>query len=328
MANLLKLLLVVLAVAACESAPPPAPPAPPKPWAIERVEAQGALVSVWGSSANDVWAVGGSAGHGLVLHNDGHNWAPVYTGATSMLWWVYGIGATDVYAAGERGLVMRHAAAGWQTVPTGTTKNLYGVWGRDAGDVWAVGGDPHGKPGDAVILRGDSKGLHPVALPTEMVANVMYKVYGTPAGDVVAVGAAGTILRFNGAWHREQVPTTAPVISLWGGGGERLYAVGGDATGELLYFDGATWTKVGGVQAGLEFFGVFKAPGQPVLAVGAGPRILEMAPDGAPVELDTPALSGATVLHSVWGDGKGVQFAVGGTLYGDPDQLTGVVLRR
>lgn len=336
MRHLIGLCLLCVGVAACatEDLAPRTPPVAAAPsWTVDHLDAQGALSSVWGSGPRDVWAAGGRQGHGLVLHNDGNGWYPVQTGANVFLWWIYGLGAQDVYAVGEQGTVLHYDGATWQTVPTGTKRTLYGLWGATPDDVWVVGGDPHGGAGDAIVLRGNAQGFHEVQLPAGLLPQALFKVYGSPEGDVVAVGSGGTILRFDGQqdpggpWHRDESTTTSPLISLWSGGGNRMYAVGGDATGVVLLFDGSRWTQVAGVGAGLGFFGVFQSPGQSAFAVGAGPRILELEP-GQAVEQDTPALDTGMVLHSVWGDGQGTVYAVGGTLYGDPDTMRGVVLKR
>lgn len=329
-------LLVCLSLCACDAAREPAAAAnaigantaAAPQWSMDREESHGGLASVWGTGPNDVWAAGGQQGRGLVLHNDGSGWKAIETGAHSFLWWIYGVGPDDIYAVGASGLIQHFDGKSWITVPSGTTKTLYGLWGRSAGDVWIVGGDPWGKAGDAIVLRGDASGFHAVPVPDGLLPEAMFKVYGTPAGDVVAVGAAGAVLRYNGAWKRDEVPTSSPLISLWGGGGESLYAVGGQGTGIVMHFDGLHWSQVGGVQAGLELFGVFKAPGQSLFAVGAGPRLLELGPGASPLEQAVPAMNPAMVLHSVWGDGQGTVYAVGGSLYGDPATMTGVVLRR
>lgn len=321
-------LLAALHLGACAAEPAGSSASDQSPvWSIERVETAGGLASVWGSGPRDVWAAGGQQGRGLILHNDGGGWVPADTGFHPFVWWVYGVGARDVYAVGEQGLILHFDGTSWTTVASGTTTTLYGLWGRSADDIWVVGGDPSGQAGKAVILRGNASGFHPVTLPPDLVPGAIFKVYGMPAGDVVAVGTGGSVLRFDGTWRRDTVPTKASLISLWGGGGETLYAVGGDGSGIILHYDGAVWSKVSGVGAGMGLFGVFKSPGQPAFAVGAGPRILQV--DSAQVsEPESPTLNPGMVLHSVWGDGLGSVYAVGGSLYGDPTAMTGVILRR
>lgn len=325
--HLLLTLCVATACASMDDQVGPLQPVAAARWSVQHTESHGALASVWGSAPDDVWAAGGTAGKGLVLHNDGHGWTPVATGATSFLWWVYGMGRNDVYAVGAAGLIVHWDGKAWTTVASGTTQTLYGLWGASALDVWIVGGDPWGKPGDAVVLRGNAQGFQRMVMPDLLLPAAMYKVYGTPAGDVVAVGSGGTVLRYNGAWQQDKAPTTSPLVSLWGAGGERLMAVGGQGQGIMLYFDGDHWTELAGVQPGLALFGVFQAPGQPLFAVGAGPRVIEVVGHIAE-ESDLPALPSTTVLHSVWGDGHGTVYAVGGALYGDLTAATGVILQR
>ena len=325
--------LIIPLLAGCEAAQDvpvaSAPEATASAWSIERVETQGALVSVWGSGPTDIWAAGGQAGHGLVLHSDGQSWTPVPTGAESFLWWVYGFGHDDVYAVGEDGLILYFDGATWQRAESGTTRTLYGLWGASGDDVWIVGGNPGGSPGDAVILRGRGLSFHAVgSVPDGLLPDTLFKVYGTSRHDLVAVGSGGAVVRWDGAWHRDDVPTKSPLISLWGRGDGQLYAVGGQPLGLMLNFDGATWTEVGGVGAGPELYGVFTSPNQPVFAVGAGPRILELTPGLPPVEEEAPDLSPSVVLHSVWGDGQGTVYAVGGSLFDYPATMSGVILRR
>jgi hypothetical protein len=296
-------------------------------WALDHTEPGGVLVSVWGSGPHDVWAAGGQANRGLVLHGDGESWTPVATGATSLLWWIYGFGPADVYAVGEHGLILHYDGATWQRAVSGTDRTLYGLWGSSGGDVWIV--DPSGQPGSGVILRGSGLAFQPVGdLPGELVPNSFFKVYGTSKHDVLVVGRGGTVLRWDGAWRRDEVPTSQAIISLWGRGVNDLYAVGGQVVGEMLHFDGATWTKVAGVSPGPELYGVFTAPGRPVFAVGAQSHIVELTPGGGSVVREAPGMSASSVLHSVWGDTEGTVYAVGGNLLDYPASMSGVILRR
>ena len=50
----------------------------------------GALTSVWGTAADDVWAVGSDPGDGsgpMVLNFDGQRWFQLETGHSGDLWW-------------------------------------------------------------------------------------------------------------------------------------------------------------------------------------------------------------------------------------------------
>ncbi len=55
------------------------------------------LNRVWGTSADDIFAVGRN---GTVLHYDGTSWTPMQSGTTEILRGVWGASSSDVFAAG------------------------------------------------------------------------------------------------------------------------------------------------------------------------------------------------------------------------------------
>ena len=61
-----------------------------------------AIFQLWGSSANDIWAVGQS---GTALHFDGSAWSPKKTGANEGLTGVWGTGS-QVWVVGQRGAIL------------------------------------------------------------------------------------------------------------------------------------------------------------------------------------------------------------------------------
>lgn len=324
---------VVALGAGCETAAPEAEHSAPVEtvsWALDHNESSGVVVSVWGSGPSDVWAAGGQADRGLILHNTGDGWLPVPVDAPSLIWNIYGTAPDDVYAVGERGLALHYDGATWRRVPTGTTQTLYGLWTEPGGETWVVGGDPRGNTGDAVILRGGPSGFQPVAgVPTELLPDALFKIYGAGGSGLIAVGRAGTILRLTDhGWRRDDVPTSSPIISVWGRSADDLYAVGGSSNGEMHHFDGTTWSKIGAVGFGPQLFGVFTAPGEPVFAVGADSEIMELSAGGGAAAYEAPGVDASLILHSVWGDGQGQVYAVGGSLFSYPNTMNGVILRR
>ena len=72
------------------------------------------LTAVWGSSASDVFAVGGC---GLIMHFDGEKWSAMDSGSESGLTAVWGRGAGDVYAVGVAGTVLRYDGGAWSAMP-------------------------------------------------------------------------------------------------------------------------------------------------------------------------------------------------------------------
>ncbi|HNN95425.1 MAG TPA: hypothetical protein PKI03_24275, partial [Pseudomonadota bacterium] len=107
-------------------------------WADRRVTRPN-LQAVWGSSANDVWAVGsGSA----TLHWDGTAWRRIGNPGTSdTLQAVWGTASNNVYAVGDNGLCLRWNGSAWRRIdlPTPTGVGLNDIWGSAANDLWVVG---------------------------------------------------------------------------------------------------------------------------------------------------------------------------------------------
>lgn len=326
------LLCSLVVTAACGGEPTPASEAPR--WTVDHASEDGVLLSVWGSGPDDVWVAGGQTDDALVLHGDGTTWERVDVGARELLWWVYGFGTDDLYAVGNNGLILYFDGATWDRVESGTTHSLYGVWGATEDDVWIVGGDPNGPDGSAVVLRGSKRSFTEAELPDGLAPRALFKAYGHGVDDVVVVGTDGTVLRFDGArWDREETPTTEPLFSMWGRSRSDVYAVGGYDGGELLHFDGQTWSRLSGDGAQQAdplclLSGVFTDESQPVIAVGEGGYILEVDPDGTRREPELPELAPWTALHGVWGDGAGTTYAVGGSLGGYPGPMDGVIVRR
>jgi hypothetical protein len=83
------------------------------------------LTGVWGTSANDVFAVGSG---GTVLHFDGSAWTAMATTTTANLLAISGSAATDVFAAGENGTVIHYDGIAWTPVHTGLDVPLRSVF--------------------------------------------------------------------------------------------------------------------------------------------------------------------------------------------------------
>ena len=64
-----------------------------------------ALYGVWGTAANDVWAVGQG---GTILHWDGARWSTIPSGTTETLRSIWGSSPTDIWAVGERGTAVHY----------------------------------------------------------------------------------------------------------------------------------------------------------------------------------------------------------------------------
>lgn len=100
------------------------------------------LQAVWGSSKDDVWAVG-RRGTLRRYHDQATEAETVAAGTTEDLHAVWGSAANDVWAVGDFGTILHFDGTTWQSstaaLPVGRKPHLYGVWGSAADDVWIVG---------------------------------------------------------------------------------------------------------------------------------------------------------------------------------------------
>jgi hypothetical protein len=123
-------------------------------WSETESQSMAVLEGVWGSSADDVWAVGGA---GTIRHFDGRlRWESVPSPTVDALNSVWGSGPNDVWAVGDAGTILHWDGATWKSSVAAFAAdkkrpNLYSVWGSGPNDVWIVG--------DSVALRytGDTK---------------------------------------------------------------------------------------------------------------------------------------------------------------------------
>ena len=104
-----------------------------------RVSPWRSLESVWGSSADDVWAVGGA---GTIRHIDGAG-APLGDrdfATVEALHAVWGTGPNDVWAVGAAGTILHWDGAKWdrpwRSAAGKKRPNFSGIWGSGPNDVW------------------------------------------------------------------------------------------------------------------------------------------------------------------------------------------------
>jgi hypothetical protein len=277
-----------------------------------------ALLSVSGTSATDVYAVGADPDDGegpLVLRYDGTRWRRLRTGAAGDVWWISTVPIDGAfYLVGAGGLVLRHVPGSEvfdrQATPDDTL--LYGIWGGAADDLWAVGGDP-GNPDEGGVIwhfDGDAwssvdlSALSPGGIPT------LFKVWGRAADDVYAVGARGRIVRYDGTrWANVASNSVRPLFTVHGNE-SLVVATGGFLDGVILERFGQEF--VDQAPAGtVQMNGVFVTPDGSAVAVGR---------EGAVSVRTEAGWSGApgadTILdfHAAWVDSEGGIWAVGGDL--------------
>jgi hypothetical protein len=90
------------------------------------VPTQSRLRAVWGTAANDVFAVGDS---GVALRFDGATWRAFPKPTARDLRALWGRGPTDVYAVGDSGTVLRYNGVQWRPLAAPWRSIIYALFG-------------------------------------------------------------------------------------------------------------------------------------------------------------------------------------------------------
>ena len=99
------------------------------------------LNGVWGSSGDNVFAVGGyldDQSKGIIMHYDGNSFTYIFPN-TESLYAIWGCSSNDVFAVGENGTILHYDGSIWSTMNSGTMEDLNDVWGSSGNNVFAVG---------------------------------------------------------------------------------------------------------------------------------------------------------------------------------------------
>lgn len=258
--------------------------------------------SVWGSSAEHIYAVGTS---GVIVRYDGSNWEAVTPQQPSnRLRDVWGTAADNIYAVGDFGTLLHFDGTAWSNAwqdgsPPATTETLFALWGDGPDEIVAVGES-------GTILFFDGKTWTTSSWSDSI---TLRAVWGKDADDIFAVGSYGLILHFDGnSWQQMTSPTNETLHSIWGTAHHDVYAVGDDGT--IVHFDGSDWSTVDS-DTSYDLSGIWGANYNDIFAVGDRGVVLRY--DGDEWRATTSSTSGD--LMAVWGTDDEV-FAVGenGTL--------------
>jgi hypothetical protein len=263
-------------------------------WVVQQSPVTSTLRSVWGSSGDNVFAVGDS---GKVIRYDGSTWTEIQNlaSASDILRGVYVHSETSVFVVGSGGKIFRYNGTQWETMNSNVTDNLRDVWGSSETNIFAVGDW-------GTIVRYDGTGW------TKTIASEEYLwgVWGSSGDNVFAVGNAGVIFRYNGSGWSEIVSSASkPLKAIWGSSGSNIFAVGDSGT--LVHNDGSKWTAMNVSTDFGNLSGISGISENDVYAVSSSGKIIHY--DGTSwTEMVNPVAKG---LWGIWGSPDGDMFAVG-----------------
>jgi hypothetical protein len=256
------------------------------------------LIDVWGTSADNVYAVGAAE---TILHFDGTDWSEINAGASIYYAGIWGSSESNVIIVGSLGNILRYDGGSLNVMDSGTTKDLKGVWGSSDTDVFAVGLD-------GTILHFDGNVDDNWAPMNSGTALPLWGVWGTSATDVYAASNNGTVFHYDGNqdgnWSLIATGTALNLEKGCSASETDVFAVG--STGIIVHYDGDTWTQMNSGTT-TYLYDTWLRSGINVLAVGFNGLILHY--DG---NAWSPMNSGTSDrLYGVWGTDTGHVFAVG-----------------
>lgn len=281
------------------------------------------LWSVWGASADRVFAVGSE---GWVLRYDGQSWQKQAGGETYEVLGIHGASASDVVLVGNGGLVLHSLGTGWEEEASGTTKKLTRVWGTSPDRYVAIG------PSGALTVFNGTKWTQ----SSEGGFSNLNGIIGFADDEYYIVGQTGKYLQYNGtSFLPVNSPSTANFHGVWGEDNSNMMVVGdktvlsGPANGlqqetvpivtnwkavwgvdghryvtgeygKMLHYDGSQWEKMdSGVETVLWDLWGFAT--DDIYAVGEGATILHW--DGDKWEKMKAIGPEEAVFYDVWGSG-------------------------
>ena len=314
-------------------------------WTAMQSATYGSLYGIWGSSAENVFAVGD---YGTIVHFDGSAWTPMASWTDEDLRYVNGTSDRDVFAVGRRGHVFHYDGNGWRQVADGIleTGSLESVAGDSLNNIYAVNAsnlfhfdgqqwrtiktfentiiDSMAISGSALlvsgrenyenvsVLRYDQNGWQ--TMETDALLDSATVFAGNADGDVFLIGLIDIetqVYRLtDDTW--ELIGTETPqnrFHAVWGLAADDIVAVG--QRGMVYRFNGSEWNRMT-VDTGSDLHDVWGSGTDAVYAVGDDGVVLYWNGTEWIRMNGTPEVS----LRAVWrkDDGEVVVVGDGGTI--------------
>lgn len=253
------------------------------------------LVGVWGTSNDNVFAVGNA---GAIFHFDGKKWRQQESPAIKTLYSVRGSAPESVFACGVGGTIVHYVRGKWETMDSGTEKGLTSLWFASPNKGFAAGFE-------GTLLQYDGKEWKQAIDPKKVGFINFSDIWGFSEDNVYVIGDLGTLYHYNGKdWKKIPMPTTKWLLSAWGSDKHNLFI--GAEDGLILHVDGE---KVTQMDAGVItcIFGLWGSSGSNVYGIaGDGGAIVHY--DGKKWQ-QIAAADG--YLCDIWGTGENSFFIVG-----------------
>lgn len=256
------------------------------------------LNGIWGSSATNIFVVGGE---GTIVHHDGIGWNPMASGSTRSLYGVWGTSPTNVYATGSGSTLLQYDGQSWNKLPSiAGNYFLRSVWASSASDIFAVG--------NKQALRFNGKAWGPAGTAND--ALKYSTAWGLTAKAVFLVAAGGWVQRFDGkAWTQSNTGATKSQGGIWASSPTNIYVIANDT---IYRSQGQGWKEVHH-RAGDTYGGIWGSSASDIFVVGHGMNILPSSMvlhwDGK--QWSSTYLGSSYPLSAVWGSSPSNVYAVG-----------------
>lgn len=243
--------------------------------------------SIWGTDANNLYAVGGS-----ILRFNGTYWETVDTGnEVDILYDIWGTAPDNMYAVGRFGTLLHYDGVTCTKIDTGITTTLTGIWGSGPSDIYvsSISG---------TILHYDGTAWTKKTIKGQYFNDV----WGTAPDNVYAVSSSGAIYHFNGTtWRKKKSNTSKTLTNITGTDKNNIFVTA--YAGTIVQYNGKKWTSK---TLGNSISGIVALSPDEVFGAGLSGAVVKY--DGKKWSSMFPGTF--HTYSDVWGDGLGnVYFA-------------------
>lgn len=211
------------------------------------------LSGIWGSLPTDLW---GAGLNGVILHYDGKEWSPMFSGVDDDIYGIWGRSSNEIYAISTFA-ALRYDGKNW--------KKIKNIWSRFTAVAGLQDGGPWITDSDSNII------WEPIDIERDVWRMTVpqgwdqrfkiHAIWPYSKDDIYFVGEEGKVLRLqyggNLQYFRRGVVyklracifsllppigVNVAIRGLWGTSPKNIYAVGAD--GAIFHYGGSQWKKI------------------------------------------------------------------------------------